>query len=72
MEGSEADLRRLQAQGFRPVMPGEVGDRGRFVYFGTEYQPGTAIELSDVHGPKDTMFRLIREASENWDGVAGR
>ena len=26
------------------------------------------IELSEVAGPKGEMFRLIREASENWDG----
>lgn len=67
-ETYDADLERLVAQGFEPVMSGEVGDRGRFVYFDTETHPGTVIELSEVLGPKGTMFRLIREASENWDG----
>ena len=33
-------LARLMAQGFNPVMSGEVGERGRFVYFDTEYHPG--------------------------------
>ena len=55
-------------QGFAPVMSGEVGERGRFVYFDTEYHPGTVIELSEVAGPKGKMFQLIREASEGWDG----
>jgi hypothetical protein len=67
-ETYDADLQRLLAQGFKPVMQGEVGDDGRFVYFDTEYHPGTVIELSEVLGPKGKMFRMIREASENWDG----
>ncbi|MCP6423206.1 hypothetical protein NL463_28260, partial [Klebsiella pneumoniae] len=53
---------------FVPVMSGEVGERGRFVYFDTEYHPGTVIELSEVAGPKGRMFQLIRDASEGWDG----
>ena len=64
----DADLERLLGQGLKPVMSGEVGERGRFVYFDTEYHPGTVIELSEVAGPKGTMFRMIREASEGWDG----
>jgi len=65
----DADLERLLAQGFKPVMSGEVGERGRFVYFDTEYHPGTVIELSEVAGPKGRMFDLIREASHGWDGT---
>jgi len=64
----DADLARLTEQGFTPVMSGEVGERGRFVYFDTEYHPGTVIELSEVAGPKGRMFDLIREASQGWDG----
>ena len=64
----DADLARLTAEGFKPVMSGEVGTRGRFVYFDTYYHPGTVIELYEVAGPKGEMFRLIREASEGWDG----
>ena len=66
------DLRRrpgtADEAGLRPVMSGEVGERGRFVYFDTEYHPGAVIELSEVAGPKGKMFQLIREASEGWDG----
>lgn len=64
----DADLERLTAQGFKAVMSGEVGERGRFVYFDTEYHPGTVIELSEVAGPKGKMFDLIRESSIGWDG----
>lgn len=64
----DEDLERLVAQGFVPVMGGEVGRQGRFVYFDTEYHPGTVIELSEVAGPKGRMFDLIREASIGWDG----
>ena len=67
-ESYDADLERLLAQGFKPVMGGEVGERGRFIYFDTHYHPGTVIELSEVLGPKGKMFKLIREASEGWDG----
>ncbi|NDZ15512.1 glyoxalase [Variovorax sp. WS11] len=67
-EDYDADLERLQGQGFKPVMSGEVGVRGRFVYFDTEYHPGTVIELSEVAGPKGRMFDLIRDAARGWDG----
>lgn len=64
----DADLERLLKQGFKPVMKGEVGENGRFIYFDTEYHPGTVIELSEVAGPKGKMFDLIRQSSEGWDG----
>ena len=64
----DADLERLLQQGFKPVMSGEVGQNGRFIYFDTEYHPGTVIELSEVAGPKGRMFDLIRAESEGWDG----
>ncbi len=67
-EDYDADLARLSAQGFRTVMSGEVGERGRFVYFDTEYHPGTVIELSEVAGPKGKLFDLIRSESQGWDG----
>ena len=67
-ENYDADLERLVEQGFKPVMGGEVGRRGRFIYFDTHYHPGTVIELSEVTGPKGQMFRMIREAAANWDG----
>ncbi|SEP83242.1 Glyoxalase/Bleomycin resistance protein/Dioxygenase superfamily protein [Faunimonas pinastri] len=67
-ESFDEDVVRLTGQGFEIAMSGEVGRNGRFVYFDTEYHPGTVIELSEVAGPKGEMFRLIREASETWDG----
>jgi hypothetical protein len=64
----DADMVRLTAQGFKVVMSGEVGERGRFVYFDTEYHPGSVIELSEVAGPKGKMFDMIRAAGDTWDG----
>jgi hypothetical protein len=55
-------------RGFKVAMSGEVGERGRFVYFDTEYHPGSVIELSEVAGPKGRLFRMIREAAAEWDG----
>src|SRR5699024_8816859 len=43
--GYDADLQRLCNEGFKPVMSGEVGRNGWFVYFDTGYHPGTVIEL---------------------------
>ena len=43
-------------------------DALRTVFARVQNHPGTVIELSEVAGPKGEMFRLIREASEAWDG----
>jgi hypothetical protein len=71
-EQFDADMERLAALDFRVAMSGEVGERGRFVYFEpiahVGLHPGTVIELSEVAGPKGKLFRMIREASEGWDG----
>ncbi|MDR3438384.1 VOC family protein [Telmatospirillum sp.] len=67
-ESFEADLKRLTAQGLKIGMQGEVGRNGRYVYFETEFHPGTVVELSEVAGPKGILFRKIREASQGWDG----
>ena len=67
-ESFDQDIARLTAQGLKVVMSGEVGERGRYAYFDTEFHPGSVIELSEVAGPKGKLFRLIREASEGWNG----
>lgn len=67
-EDYDADLQRLQAQGFKAKMGGEVGRQGRFVYFDTGLHPGTVIELSEVAGPKGRLFDLIRDSARDWDG----
>jgi len=64
----DADLARLQQQGFKVAMSGEVGRNGRFVYFDTENHPGTVIELSEIAGPKGKLFDMIYAASRDWDG----
>jgi hypothetical protein len=67
-ENYDEDLARITALGIKPVMSGEVGTRGRFVYFDTEYHPGAVVELSEISGPKGDMFDLIRDAGQAWDG----
>ena len=67
-EDFDNDLARLLEKGWKIGMSGEVGERGRFVYFETEYHPGTVIELSEIAGPKGTVFRIIRESAQGWDG----
>ena len=65
----DADLARLQAQGFVVAMSGEVGSNGRFCYFETGIHPGAVVELSEVLGPKGRMFDLIRSSAVGWDGT---
>jgi hypothetical protein len=61
-------MARATAHGMTVAMGGQVGANGRYVYFDCEYHPGTVIELSEVNGPKGTLFKMIRDASEGWDG----
>lgn len=67
-ETFDEDVARHVAHGLKVGMSGEVGERGRYVYYETETHPGTVIELSEVAGPKGKLFKLIREASTGWDG----
>jgi len=71
-EDFDDDLTRLQGDGFEVMMSGEVGHKGRFVYFaGSDHpgqHPGTVIELSEIAGPKGKLFDLIRESSMGWNG----
>lgn len=72
-EDFDSELARAEAAGFTVAMSGEVGERGRFVYFEDRSShagchPGTTIELSEVAGPKGKLFSLIREAARDWDG----
>jgi len=67
-EDFDAALARATAHGLKVAMSGRVGERGRYVYFDAEAHPGSVVELSEVAGPKGTLFRLIREASASWDG----
>jgi hypothetical protein len=65
----DADLNRLLAAGYEIGQEGSVqGPQDRFVYFLNESHPGTVVELSEISGPKGESFRLIAEASRNWDG----
>lgn len=65
----DADMERLTARGLKVGMRGQVGPGGRYVYFETEFHPGTVIELSEVSGPKGKLFETIRQAGQNWDGA---
>jgi hypothetical protein len=68
-ENFDADLARAKAAGMTVIMGGQVGANGRYVYFAEESHPGSMVELSEIAGPKGTMFRLIREAGASWDGT---
>ena len=65
----DADMKRLTAAGYQVGQEGWVhSPDGRFVYFLNEFHPGTVVELSEISGPKGESFKLIAEASRNWDG----
>ena len=64
----DADLARLEAEGFRVGQSGCIGASGRFVYFETQAHPGTVVELSEISGPKGRFFQHIADAAACWDG----
>jgi hypothetical protein len=66
----DADMKRLTAAGYEPGQEGWAhGPDCRFVYFLNESShPGTVVELSEISGPKGDSFKIIAEASQNWDG----
>ena len=65
----DADRAKALALGWEVGQSGEVGADGRFVYFDTEYHPGTVFPLSETSGPKGEMFKRIAAASLGWDGT---
>jgi catechol 2,3-dioxygenase-like lactoylglutathione lyase family enzyme len=67
-ERFDADLNRLEADGFRVGQSGRIGEGGRFVYFESDAHPGTVIELSEVSGPKGRFFAHVAEQARSWDG----
>jgi len=65
----DADMERLTAAGYEAGQEGWAhGPDCRFVYFLNENHPGSIVELSEISGPKGESFRIIAEASRNWDG----
>ncbi len=66
-ETFDADLARIKNAGYEIGQSGGAPD-GRFVYFLTEYHPGTVIELSEISGRKGQLFRHIAEVARRWDG----
>lgn len=67
-EKFDEDLARLKSLGLTPIMGGDVGDKGRYVYFEEAAHLGGVIELSEISGPKGRMFAAIRNAAVGWDG----
>lgn len=57
--------------GYTVGQEGQIGgEQGRFAYFDTQQdQPGTIIEISDLSGPKRSVFDYIRKASIDWNGA---
>ena len=62
------DFDRINSREIRVSVGAVNVHTGNFVYFDTEYHPGTVIELSEVAGPKGRLFDLIRESAQGWDG----
>ena len=73
-EATPGQLGQLQVRHLEcePPGPADAELAGTQMYFEPAahegVHPGTTIELSEVAGPKGKLFRIIREASEGWDG----
>jgi len=67
-ETYRTDRASLIEQGYEVGHEGKTGDYGAFCYFLTETHPGTVVEISDIGGPKKTLFEAIALAAKDWDG----
>lgn len=65
----DADLQRGLDSGLSVGQRGQIGSRGRFLYFADEGTPGTVVELSEVSGGKGRMFTTIAQICSTWDGT---
>jgi hypothetical protein len=64
----DADFDRLAEAGYVVGQSGQIGKGGRFVYFDTEADPGTVVELSEISGGKGHFFEKIASEARSWDG----
>ena len=64
----DVDFQRLEASGYTVGQSGRIGEAGRFVYFDTETDPGTVVELSEISGGKGRFFERIAAVAREWDG----
>jgi hypothetical protein len=68
-ETFDVDYQRALQAGYRVGHEGVTGRFGPFVYFDTESHPGTVVELSDIGGPKRSLFKTIADSAAHWDGT---
>ena len=64
----DGSLAKCLAAGWRIGHRGQIGSRGRFLYFESTGHPGTVIELSEISGNKGKFFDKIAREAESWDG----
>ncbi|MBS0517725.1 MAG: VOC family protein [Proteobacteria bacterium] len=64
----DASLAKCLAAGYRIGHRGQIGARGRFLYFESDGHPGTVIELSEIAGNKGKFFEKIAREAATWDG----
>lgn len=58
----------LESKGYKVGQSGELGAKGRFIYYINDDLLGTIIELSEKSGLKGKMFKAIANTAANWDG----
>ena len=67
-EHFDEQCRHFFAGGYTVGHSGNIGPKGRFIYFVNEQLPGTIIELSEMSGFKGEYFEAIAVAAMHWDG----
>ncbi|MFK8049589.1 MAG: VOC family protein [Halioglobus sp.] len=64
-----ADIARYQAKGFEVAASGKAGEAVGFAYIDTSDALGHMIELVEDTPEIRSAFKLIADASKNWDGL---
>lgn len=64
----DAHLERLKDKDITPLQHGRLTTGVRFAYVNSDFSPGTMIELIEAGDVIVGFFKIIKEASINWDG----
>lgn len=64
----QTEIDRLTSQGHVIAQEGALSGGIRFVYFDTEFHPGTVFEMSNLAGDLAAIPQMVADAARDWDG----
>ena len=67
-EEFDKNIAQIQQDGGELLLLGEAGSGTKFAYFGGPIHPGAVLEVVTPTLAAKKHFKVIKEASDNWDG----